>query len=167
MKEKIILAILISSLLFPSVFAAVSCPNCRVNNCQCSISDCANGFIDIFSSATCSGNPLYEYSFAGGALPWYPSTAGTYYMLALCDGSHIYSVCSQIPVTGLVTSTSTSTSSTTTTSSTIQPSPGNNNIVLYVLVIVIIAVVVFIAFRLFSKKKPKVDYESLYRKWGR
>jgi len=169
MKEKIIFAILISSLIFPSTLAAINYnpQNCRVNNCPITISDCSNGLVDIFSSSTCSGNPLFEYSFSSGNLPWYPASEGIYYMYALCDDGHVKSICSQITVSSLVTTSSSSSATTESTPQTIPTPSGNSNIILYVLVIVIIVVVAFIAYRIFTKKKPKVDYASLYRKWGR
>jgi len=163
MKEKIIFAILISFFIIPSALASITYQTCRMNNCPVSITDCSSGLVDIYSSSTCTGNPSSEYSFSSGSFPWYPDTAGTYYMFALCDDGHTHSICSPVTVSGLITTSST----TTTTTEISTPTSGNSNIILYVLVIVIIVVVAFIAYRIFTKKKPKVDYASLYRKWGR
>jgi hypothetical protein len=166
MKEKIIFAILISFFIIPSALASITYQNCRVNSCPVTITDCAGGLVDIYSSSTCTGNPSYEYSFSSGSFPWYPGSAGAYYMLALCDDERTHSICSPVTVSSLIT-TSSSTTTTTEISTPITPS-GNSNIILYVLVIVIIVVVAFIAYRLFTKKKkPRIDYESLYRKWGK
>jgi hypothetical protein len=170
MKEKIVLAILISLSFFPVVSASINCPNCFENeNCGCTVNDCANGLVDIYSSANCVGAPTNEYSFGNGGFSWFPDSAGTYYALALCDDKHS-SMCSEIyvsPAENVNTETSSSTT-TTSSSSGVVTTTGNSNVVLYALVIVIIAVIVFIVYRLFSKKsKPKINYETLYRKWGR
>lgn len=158
-------------MIFPSVMAVVTCPACNVNSCQCSISDCGSGSIDIYSTQTCQGNPLFEYTFTGGNFPWFPTNAGSYYMTAFCDDGRTKSICSPVVAssgTNTGTQTSSGTSSFTETISTTQTSGGGSNTLLYVLVVVIIAVIAFIAYRLFfRKKKAKVDYESLYRKWGR
>lgn len=170
MKEKIIFAFAVSMLIFPTVMAAVSCPSCIIGGCSCSISDCAIGTIDIYSSSTCQGNPLFEYSFTGGSFPWFPSDSGTYYMQVLCDDGRTKSICSQVPVMSTsITTGSTSEIQTTPQSSTpTQTSGGSSNIIFYVLIIIIIVVIAFIVYRLFSKKKAKkINYESLYRKWGR
>jgi len=173
MKEKIIFALAFLFFVFPNAFAAVNYKTCSIGNCPLTINDCSSGLVDFFSSQTCSGNPLYEYTFSTGSFSWYPTTAGTYYAMALCDDGRTYSLCSQI-VVGTVQGTTTSTSTTTTTFQSTQtsivtpPSSDNSNLILYILVIVIIAVGAFIAYRLLTKKKkPKIDYETLYRKWGR
>lgn len=159
-------------LIFPTAMAAVSCPSCIIGGCSCSISDCASGIIDIYSSSssTCQGNPLFEYSFTGGSFPWFPSNIGTYYMQAFCDDGRTHSICSQVSVVSTsVPITTTSEIQTQPVSTTpTQTSGGGSNIIFYVLIIVIIAVIAFIAYRfLFKKKAKKIDYESLYRKWGR
>jgi hypothetical protein len=169
MKEKILFAILSSFLVFPVALASVSCPNCLVNeNCVCTVTDCATGLVDIYSSLNCAGNPLYEYSFSSSGFTWFPDQAATYFALALCDDRHINSPCSEVDVFSAETTPEISTTTTTEMSVPITSPSGNTNMVLYVLVIVIIAVIAFIAYRLFSKKKkPRIDYETLYRKWGR
>lgn len=157
-------------LIFPTVMAAVSCPSCIIGGCSCSISDCSSGIIDIYSSSTCQGNPLFEYTFTGGSFPWFPSNSGTYYMQAFCDDGRTQSICSQVSVTSTSVSTGSTSEIQTQTESTTQTqtSGGGSNMIFYVLIIVIIAVIAFIAYRLFFKKKAKkINYESLYRKWGR
>lgn len=174
MKEKIIFAITVSLLVFPTAFAVINAQSCYVNNCPLSVFDCATGTIDIYSSQGCTGNPLFEYTFTGNSLAWFPASAGTYYMMAFCDDvAHTKSICSTVPVL----QSSANTSTPTETPSQSQPLPtgipttpsgGGSNTIFYVLIVVIIAVVAFIAYRLLGrKKKPKVDYESLYKKWGR
>jgi hypothetical protein len=169
MKEKTIFAFAVSILIFPTVMAAVTCPACSVSNCQCSISDCGSGIIDIYSSATCQNNPLFEYTFTGGNFPWFPATSGSYYMTAFCDDGRTKSICSPVIVGTSTSSQNSETQSSTETFTTTQTSGGGSNTILYVLVIVIIVVIAFIAYRLFfqKNKKKRVDYESLYRKWGR
>ena len=89
-------------------------------------------------------------------------------MMAFCDANHLKSLCSsQIYVSATnEETTTTSESEVTTETSTTTPS-GGGNMVLYVLILVIIVVIAFIAYRMFAKKKPRVNYETLYRKWGR
>lgn len=170
MKEKIIFAIAASLLVFPSAFALVNCPNCYVNSpngCSCSVSECASGYVDIYQTATCSGQPGYEFSFSSGIFSWFPNSSATYYMMALCDDGLTKSVCSLASVSAfqiVTTATQTQTSQTTLTQTT---TGGSSNVIFYAIIIVIIVVIVFIAYRLLGKKKPKVDYEALYRKWGR
>ncbi len=155
-------------LIFPTVMATVSCPSCIIGGCSCSISDCASGTIDIYSSSTCQGNSLFEYTFTGGSFPWFPSNIGTYYMTAFCDDGRTKSVCSPVSVVSTSVSTQSTSEIQSLTTTQTQTSSGTSNTILYVLVIVIIAVIAFIAYRLFFKKKgKKVDYESLYRKWGK
>jgi hypothetical protein len=90
-------------------------------------------------------------------------------MTAFCDDGRTKSICSFPVIVGTSTSISqTSETQSSTETSTTQTSGGGSNTILYVLVVVIIAVIAFIAYRLFfRKKKSKVNYESLYRKWGR
>lgn len=169
MKEKIIFAILISSLVIPSALASVNYQTCLVNNCPLAVTDCSSGSIDIFSSQSCSGAPLFEYTFTSGTLAWFPDSAGTYYMSALCDDGITKSICSQIVVSSsqITTTTSMFEEITTASTSTGGGGGGNSNIIFYVLIIVIIAVIAFFAYRLLTKKKKKIDYETLYRKWGK
>jgi hypothetical protein len=170
MKEKIIFAILISSLVVPSALGVINYnpQNCRINNCPVTITDCSNGLADIYLTSTCVGNPSFEYSFSGGNFPWLPDKAGTYYLYVLCDDGHIYSGCSQVVVSSLATTSTTTTDTSHIPTSETTPTPGGNNTVLYVLVVIIIVVIAFIAYRLFvKKKKPRINYETLYRRWGR
>jgi len=176
MKEKIIVAITISLLVFPTVFANVTYQNtCAIGNCPLAVSDCSSGLIDLFVKPDCSGNPSYEYTFSNGVLPWPPTIAQTLYAYALCDDGKTRSACSPITVSPLASNITSSTTTTTTiqtqpsaSSTPTQTISDNSNIVFYVLIIVVIVVVAFIIYRLlFSKKKPKIDYETLYKKWGR
>lgn len=168
--KKIIFMIAIILSSFSTAFAFINSQNCAVGNCPVTVSDCGSGLIDFYSSATCTGNPLYEFSFNNGATVWYPTSAGTYYAYALCDDGRTHSICSLVNVGGTSTQTTTANQvlSETTSSAVTTTTGGGSNTVFYVLIIVIIAVVAFIAYRLLSKKKkPKINYESLYRKWGR
>jgi len=173
MKEKIIFAIVLVLILyaiFPSAFALVSCQNCYVNSpngCTCSISECASGYVDIYQTATCAGQPGYEFSFSNGIFPWFPNSSATYYMMALCDDGLTKSTCSLVSVSAFQITTATTQTQTQQTTQTQTTSGGSSNAIFYAIVVVIIAVVAFVAYRLLGKKKPKIDYESLYRKWGR
>jgi len=176
MKEKIMIAIVASLLVFPAAaLASVSCSDCAEGiSCTCTITDCSSGFVDIFSSPTCAPTILYEYSFSGGSFNWIPAlgSGGTYYMMAVCDDMVTKSVCSS-PITVAVTGAESSTTSTSEINTEITTNTtgggGGSNIVLYVLVLIIVVVIAYIAYRVFFKKgsSKKVDYEALYRKWGK
>jgi len=125
-----LLGIIISSNL-SFALPITNCPTCNVNNCLCSISNCNSGILRVYSTSSCSGIPVYQFTFQGGAATWAPSQAKTYYLKILCDDS-TQSVCKEQLVQNgsSTTTTQVTTTSTTTTISTnaksIQFHPGWN-----------------------------------------
>jgi len=112
-KVKILAAISIVSLfslfslasMLPSALAAITCPVCQVGNCPCIVGACANGIFSVYSTAGCSRDPVFEYTFSNRNVPWAPSAEGTYYIQAYCDDGVtidrciLQSVASSQPVT--------------------------------------------------------------------
>jgi hypothetical protein len=72
------------------------CSPCQEGNCQCFISGCDQGSIDIYTTQGCFGTPKIIYDFYDGAFTWYPTEQGTYYLKVLCE--EFYSECTPINI---------------------------------------------------------------------
>jgi len=160
-------------IVFPfATLAAINCQGtCDITQCTCTIGDCSSGLFDVYSSSSCSGIPVYEYSFPTRSFLWYPPKTGTYYVQALCDDGSVKSSCTSITAKsseGTSTSSSTTSSATTTTSTTGGGGGGDNTWLIIVAVLIIIAIIIFLIYRFFfsGRKRSKKTYEELYRKWG-
>ena len=91
---------LIFLFLFFSVSYAISisCDPCDVNDCQCSITDCTSGTLDVYTTTDCTFTPTYSFAFSDGTKTWSPPSADSYYLKVLCDDSNI-SDCTTFDVT--------------------------------------------------------------------
>ena len=169
-KISIILALL---LILPHLAEAkILCNLCYVGYCECEITDCNSGIIDIFLSTSCSTTPDYEIVFSEGYFTWEPSVARSYSAIALCSDGRTTSGCSTITVNVKETTTTTLKPTTTTikTTTTIpeeiveERGPDYLLIALIITLLVLIGVAVYYFF--FTKRKKKKSFEELYRKWG-
>ena len=103
----ITILILFFSIPSASYAISISCDPCLVNDCQCSITDCDNGTLDVYTKSDCSGIPTYTFAFSGGSKTWSPTDAVNYYLKILCDDSSI-SDCTSLDVKSIPTTTTTS-----------------------------------------------------------
>lgn len=171
--KKISIIFLITILLSqPLVYAEVICKNCFVGECRCTITDCDSGIVDIFSSATCTMMPDYEFVFSNGYLKWSPESARSYYLKALCEDGKTQSDCTLITVRMAEETTTTTKPTTTLPTTTTKPTPtsegGGVDYTLIILVVILILVILFLSYFFFLKKGgKKKSYEELYKKWGK
>jgi len=102
----LLLAVLFFFLLATTVNAqvSISCPSCYINNCQCSVANCAGGTAKIYTTADCSGIPKYQYSFTSSSFTWNPSQTGDYYFKVLCSDENV-SACIAVTVSSVQTTT--------------------------------------------------------------
>ncbi len=63
----------------------ISCENCEVGSCSCSVNICQSGFVDIHETEECKLTPSYSKTFSGGSFVWNPESEGTYGFKVLCD----------------------------------------------------------------------------------
>jgi len=111
-------------LLFHLAFSAsITCNPCHVGRCECIVSGCTQGYIDIYNNSQgCSGIPINYIKFSGTnpRVNWEPNTQGTYSLRIYCNTDDKVE-CFNVNVDGVVTTT---TSSTTTifqqTTTTVQ-----------------------------------------------
>lgn len=157
------LAMISFLLLLSPALATVSCSNCKVGSCTCTITDCDSGILDIFSASSCSITPTYEYTFSKGSLNWIPPTSRTYYVKALCSDGETQSDCIAVTVVSAQGATTTTTLKTTTTAP-LPPAQGPDY-TLFVLIAVLIVVILFAVWYLFLRKKKGGTYEEIYKKW--
>jgi len=164
MKKLIALFVLI--LLPPSLVSArVSCKDCKINQCICTITDCESGILDIFSGSSCAIEPDYEYTFSNGYLEWSPKVAKSYYVKALCSDGETQSSCDAITVKSLEEAITTTTKPPITTT-TLRPAPAEGpDYLLFGLIGVLVVAILLAIYYLFFRKKAGRSYEQLYRKW--
>ena len=175
-KTKTLALILVAVATFsfvPSIsFAAVNCQGtCFVGDCNCIIGECSSGLFDVYESSTCSGNPIFEHTFAARNANWAPSKTGTYYVQALCDDAVTKTACTAASVrTSGETATTTKSETSTETTTTTGGGGGDNTIWIIIAILVVVAIIGFLLYRFFftGKKgsKGRATYEELYRKWG-
>ncbi len=67
----------------------VPCDSCLLSSCQCTITDCSSGTLDVYSTSDCTLIPTYSFKFTGGAVTWSPSSTGSHYLKVLCDDGSI------------------------------------------------------------------------------
>jgi len=104
MKWKILTLILILAVFVNIVYATVSCSNCNINNCQCSVSDCSTGVLRVYDSSSCTGIHTISKPFNSSSVTWDPQNTGTNYFRAFCDNG-ILSSCSSVSVSSTGTTT--------------------------------------------------------------
>jgi len=84
---------------------SISCDSCIVGDCRCSITDCQNGTLDVYSTSYCTKiENLPIYAFTDGSINQSPTLAGTYYIKIFCDDGSI-SECIALSVDQLDTTT--------------------------------------------------------------
>jgi len=189
MLNKSILAILtvLSFILLPyAVFAIVTCSPCLIDGCVCQTTECSKGIFNVFTISDCSGVPYVRDTFTNGVKTWYPQNAIDYYILILCDDGTTMSACTpqtallkgQPTITTSITTTTTPRTTTTTFTGTEtateeteatytteeQPSGGGFNFLWILLIFIIIGVGFYF---LKMRKKQKLSYEQVYKKWSR
>ncbi len=114
-----IITIMISFLLVDLLFLfsqafALDCTKCYPGACSCTVSECANGTLDVYTAA-CTGTPVKEFVFTNGSFIWTSARTMNYYLQVYCD-SGIISSCINLNLTSyLITATTTTTTTTTTT----------------------------------------------------
>lgn len=109
MKKIILIMFLISALSIVTANAqTISCPNCHINDCQCSITNCQNGTLRIYNKTICSGLWAESPSFVNGNIIWHPNKIGDYSMIVDCDDGNISS-CFNVSVISAPTTTTTTT----------------------------------------------------------
>jgi hypothetical protein len=192
--------ILISILVFLSLasisLARVRCDDCYIQDCSCSISECSSGTLNIYSVSGCSDAPDFSFTFSDGVLPWQPSSADKYYLMAICDDAETKSSCTSIQVkSGASTETTTVAKDPCPTTydccmneasyadkpcgvdkfckdhkcvSTTEGGGMDSTTLLLVFLLVVLIVAAAAYFLIIKKKKqPKGGYEELYAKWRR
>lgn len=165
MKKLIVPFVMILLLLDPAL-AEVSCRNCRIGGCTCTITDCDSGIIDFFNTSSCSLYPDYEFTFSSGHLDWSPEIARSYSVKALCSDGTTQSDCNTITVSSAETTTTTV--KVTTTTQPTAPSEGPDYFLFVLIAILIVAILAAVYYLFFVKKKRKrKSFEELYRKWRR
>jgi hypothetical protein len=165
MLEKKIVVLFVLILMLPSLVSAkVSCKDCKINQCICTITDCDSGILDIFSGSSCGINPDYEFTFSNGYLEWNPKVAKSYYVKAFCSDGETQSSCDSITVRSIEEATTTTTKPTTTTTQPAAPAEGPDYLLLGLIGILAVAILLA-AYYLFFRKKAGKSYEQLYRKW--
>ena len=97
MKWKILIVIMILAVFINIVYATVSCSNCNINSCQCSVSDCSTGVLRIYESSSCTGIHTQSRPFNSSSVTWDPQNTGTNYFRAFCDNG-VLSSCSSVSV---------------------------------------------------------------------
>ena len=81
----VIFSFLISQLVYhftPSL-SQLSCSQCRVENCECSIPENLGFkplFFGVYSSSDCSGKPLFYWMISDSKIVWKPENSGNYYV---------------------------------------------------------------------------------------
>ena len=112
MKTIITFSFFFSLILFTSLANSqvrISCPECYVNECQCSIANCSSGTLKIYNTTDCSSLPKYRYNFSTSSLTWNASQIGSYYFRVLCSDENV-SNCTNFNVSSLPPTTTTTTS---------------------------------------------------------
>lgn len=104
MKWKILFVIVIMAVMINVVYATVSCSNCNINSCQCSVSDCSTGVLRVYETSSCSGIHTQSKPFNGSSVTWDPAESGTNYVRAFCDNG-VLSSCYSVFVSSNTTST--------------------------------------------------------------
>lgn len=171
MLKKILIIAGIAFLFLPClVEASIICNRCYVGNCECEVTDCDSGIVDIFASTSCGTFPDYELTFSGGYFRWNPPMARSYYAIALCSDGRTTSTCDVITarVEAVTTTLKPTTTTTLYTTTTIPEIEGKEPDYLFIALLIILVVLVAIAvyYFLFLKKKKRKTFEELYRKWG-
>jgi hypothetical protein len=89
-----------------TTYPVISCPQstCSVNNCQCTISGCGDGFISFYSTTDCTGIPTNNLAFSNSYFNWKPANVGKYYVYVLCNNQY-KSDCTAIEVFPATTTT--------------------------------------------------------------
>jgi hypothetical protein len=128
--------------------AAISCSVCLTGFCNCTVTECPSGSLDVYTRSDCVGTPIYEYPFSNGAATWQPENTGTYYFIAFCQDKVTKSFCTKFIVS------SSSALTTTTIPTTLKEIP-----YYYILIPILIIIMVLI----FNKKR---SWENLYEKWS-
>ena len=99
---KNIIIALLTFLVLPSISFAlvgdISCNDCFVGTCECTITDCTSGLLEVFSGGTCGSQLQYQLEFSQGTVSWSPTQTGTFHGIAFCD-SGAQSTCQTISVT--------------------------------------------------------------------
>jgi len=97
---------LLANIIFLSLLSSISyavpvpCDSCLVSSCQCTITDCSSGTLDVYSTPDCTLIPTYSFKFSDGTVTWSPSSTGSYYLRVLCDDGSISS-CTELHFIGI------------------------------------------------------------------
>ena len=68
-----------------STDVTLSCDDCAINSCSCSISNCQSGILEVYKQSECSSTPSYIYTFSGNEKTWFPESEGKYFLKVSCD----------------------------------------------------------------------------------
>lgn len=79
------LIILSYSKAFTSKNISVFCSPCQSGNCQCFVSGCDKGIIDVYTNQGCFGVPKIVNDFYDGGFIWHPPEKGVYYLKVFCE----------------------------------------------------------------------------------
>jgi hypothetical protein len=104
MKLKILLLMFVLAVSVSVVYATVTCNNCNVNSCQCTVSDCSAGVLRVYETSSCSGVHTLSKPFNSSSVTWDPLQPGTSYVRAFCDNG-VLSACSSVAVSSGTTGT--------------------------------------------------------------
>ncbi|MEM7826794.1 MAG: hypothetical protein QXQ40_01040 [Candidatus Aenigmatarchaeota archaeon] len=72
-----------NAIVNPNVF--VSCPFCQASKCDCYISGCQEGVLNIYAKSDCIATPSLAYDFYNGKISWSAPKGGDYFIKVLCD----------------------------------------------------------------------------------
>ena len=167
----------ISYAILPATYTtyagSVTCQDCSVGMCTCSVTGCSGGLLRFWKSDSCTGMWDYEYTVVGGSVDAKPAESGTMYA-RVYDGKQYCTSCDSLSVreSSVTTPTETETATNTDTeteTTTIGTSGGDYTWTIFIILLIILVIGAVVYYFLILKKKPAAGkvktYEDLYRKW--